>query len=98
MSAWSRTSLTLALALCVGCAGAGAPAAATFVRQVPWYGKGVWLKADTHTHTRFSDGDRTVAEVAEKAAQFGCDVVAITDHGDSNLNGATPEYFDAIEQ
>jgi hypothetical protein len=56
----------------------------------------VWLEAELHTHTRFTDGSHTVDQVVAAAVKNGCDVVAITDHGDGNLKGATPEYFDAI--
>src|SRR4051812_7385733 len=97
-TSWEVASLAVALAVCLGTVDPRSQAAATFVREVPWYGHGVWLKADTHTHTRFSDGGRSVDDVVAKAAQFGCDVVAITDHADYNLRGTTPEYFDAIDQ
>ncbi len=69
---------------------------AEFVRKVEWMGNGHWLKADLHVHTSFSDGKHSVAEVVEKAANFGVDVIAITDHSDSNLKTATKEYFEAI--
>ena len=62
----------------------------------PWAGRGVWLETELHTHTRFTDGGHTVEDVVAAAARNGCDVVAITDHGDGDLKGATPEYLDAI--
>ena len=72
-------------------------AAPRFVREIPWHGRGVWLKADTHIHTEFSDGGYDLRDVVAKAAGHGCDVVAVTDHLDVNLDAATPEYFAAIE-
>ena len=71
-------------------------AATRFTRRVPWAGAGVWLKAETHTHTKFSDGSSSVDELADRAVANGCDVLAITDHSDANLKAATPEYHDAI--
>ena len=57
----------------------------------------MWLKADTHIHTKFSDGSVTVDEVAKQAVIFGCDAIAITDHGDHNLTKVvSDEYYKAI--
>ena len=38
------------------------------------------IRGDLHTHTGWSDGDNTIAEMVEGAAAFGHDYVAITDH------------------
>jgi VanZ family protein len=69
---------------------------ARFVRRIEWAGQGQWLKADTHTHSRFSDGDHEVGEVVDQAVRFGCDVIAITDHADRELLAATAEYVEAV--
>jgi hypothetical protein len=66
------------------------------VREIPWIGKGQWLKVDTHLHTKLSDGSHSVSEVADQAIRFGCQAIAITDHGDRNLSAATPKYAEAI--
>src|SRR5688572_8484501 len=74
----------------------GQPSGPRFVREISWQGRGVWLKADTHVHTRFSDGKHQLPEVLAKSEVHGCDVVAVTDHLDDNLKGATAEYFASI--
>lgn len=67
-----------------------------FIRQVAWAGTGVWLKAETHTQTGFSDGAHSIDEIADHAVANGCDALAITDHSDGDLKAATPEYHAAI--
>ncbi|PSQ17904.1 DNA polymerase/3'-5' exonuclease PolX [Halobacteriales archaeon QS_8_69_26] len=37
-------------------------------------------RGDLHTHTRWSDGEPTIRESAEAAAEFGHDYLAVTDH------------------
>ncbi len=69
---------------------------AQITQAVPWAGKGVWLRSETHTHTTFSDGGHSVDEVVDKAVGFGCDVLAITDHTDAKLKAASIEYHAAI--
>ncbi len=78
------------------CRPSGAPPA-RFVRTVPWAENGVWLKADTHVHTSFSDGGVALAEVVDRAVENGCHVIAITDHGDADRQATSDEYFAALE-
>ncbi|WP_416306693.1 PHP domain-containing protein [Neptunicella sp. SCSIO 80796] len=60
---------------------------------------GKWLMIDTHMHSTFSDGNQSIKQLADKAHEFGCDVIAVTDHGDYNLDKVvTDEYFDQIAE
>src|SRR5262245_22494006 len=52
---------------CTGCQRSASPARAGFVRSIPWAERGVWLKADTHVHTNFSDGGVELGAVVEQA-------------------------------
>ena len=66
-------------------------------RRVNWIGQGIWLKADTHTHTNYSDASHPLSEVADRARAEGCDVLAITDHTNQQYETATPEWFGALD-
>ena len=52
-----------------------------------------WYQVDTHIHTRYSDGVYSVVQIAEQASAFGCDAIAITDHGDQNLKQVLSDTF-----
>jgi hypothetical protein len=60
--------------------------------------QGEWLTVDTHIHSNYSDGEQRISTIANKAVLYGCDAIAITDHGDYTLSKvASPEYFSEIE-
>jgi histidinol phosphatase-like PHP family hydrolase len=67
-------------------------AQAKFIKKTSWAEQGLWLKADTHIHSSFSDGAHSINEIAANAIKYGFDVIAITDHSDRNLQGASLEY------
>ena len=92
----SRASLAVVLSLVVCDCGRLRSSRPEFVREIEWHNTGQWIAADLHTHTTFSDGSHAPLDVAKKALQFGCQALAITDHGDHNLRAATPEYAAAI--
>ncbi len=46
----------------------------------PFKQKGLWLKGNTHTHTRASDGALTAAEIGASYKKLGYDFVFLTDH------------------
>lgn len=54
---------------------------------------GQWYKIDTHIHSTYSDGKEDIDEIARQAASYGCDAIAITDHGDRNLKGVLSDDF-----
>lgn len=100
ITTFNRITVWLMLTLAVlGCDQPVPPsnAQARFTRQTEWIGKGQWLKADTHIHTKFSDGAHTVLEIVAQANSFGCDAIAITDHADHDLDAASEEYIQAIK-
>jgi DNA polymerase (family X) len=41
------------------------------------------LRGDLHTHTTYSDGQATIAEMVEHAAELGYEYIALTDHSPS---------------
>jgi hypothetical protein len=61
-----------------------------------WAGKGQWVRGDLHTHSRMSDGSADILTLASQAVRFGCDAIAITDHANHDLKGASPEYMAAL--
>lgn len=71
-------------------------AVAWIVKGSDWAGHGQWIAADLHMHSRFSDGAATVEQLVSKGAGYGCQAMAITDHGDRGLQGASPAYEVAI--
>lgn len=60
----------------------------------PFQQKGTWYKANLHTHTTTSDGDRTIAERVKQYRGKGYSVLAITDHRKTNdVTGLSSENF-----
>ena len=57
------------------------------VSAVPWAGRDAGIIFDHHSHTKYSDGRLTVAELVALARDGGCDALAITDHSDSGGGG-----------
>ena len=101
-STWLGGVMALYFAAASACGGSRssrgeAPAEARFTREIPWAGRGSWIKVDTHMHTTFSDGAHSLAEVVTRAIEHGCRAIAITDHADRDLKAATAEYAAAIQ-
>ena len=91
---WRAASLWVMLGTI--CALGNGPSARLVVEH-DWAGRGQWLRADLHVHTKFSDGVATVGAIADRARTHGCDALAVTDHADRSLNAATSGYQSAIE-
>jgi hypothetical protein len=53
-----------------------------------------WYRGDLHTHTHFSDGDLSPAELLQTARREGLDFFAITDH---NSVDAYPEFGETAD-
>ncbi len=51
----------------------------------------VSMRADMHTHSRFSDGSRWPAELAKKAKELGIELLCLTDH---DTMGGTREFLE----
>ena len=85
-------TLAAGLSLCAGC---GFMDEARHEVVVPWALTGQALVADLHTHTKFSDGALEMADLAKKAVDGGCQVLAVTDHTAQQAQAATSRYFAA---
>jgi hypothetical protein len=60
----------------------------------PFDSEGRWFKANLHTHTTTSDGEATVAERCRQYCDHGYQVLAITDHDQTNdLSGLSTGEF-----
>ena len=60
----------------------------------PFFREGDWYKCALHVHTTTSDGDVNVLERVSQYRSIGFDVVAITDHGKTNIiDGLSDEKF-----
>lgn len=62
------------------------------------------IKADAHLHTKWSDGEKTILEMAQAGKKLGYEYVAITDHASplGMVQGLTPQrvasYLRAIKR
>ena len=54
----------------------------TVISAPEWAGRKATIVFDGHSHTTFSDGELSPAELVELAIKGGCDALAITDHSD----------------
>ena len=54
---------------------------------------GKWYKGDLHSHSNYSGGDSSVADVLARAESLGLDFFALTDH-DTSMQGDPTHWFD----
>jgi hypothetical protein len=54
---------------------------------------GKWYKGDLHSHSNYSGGDSSVADVLASVESLGLDFFALTDH-DTSMNGDPTHWFD----
>ena len=54
---------------------------------------GKWYVVDTHMHTTYSDGHNSIDDLARQASNYGCNAIAITDHGDHSLKSLFSEVY-----
>ncbi|MFN0195616.1 MAG: VanZ family protein [Planctomycetaceae bacterium] len=93
-----RAFAGLLLLAIAGCVPADDVVETRFVREIEWVEKGQWLKVDLHNHTEHGDGGRSVEELVVKAAQYGCDAIAITDNADQSLNTLHSVHWESVVQ
>ncbi len=82
----SRAALALALAAVLAL-GVGAPVGATPPVPPGAPAGGLWLRIDTHVHSRFSDGAESLVTICRRAEAEGLDVLAFTDHAGPRMRG-----------
>ncbi|MCA9174272.1 MAG: VanZ family protein [Planctomycetales bacterium] len=56
-----------------------APTPAQFERQIPWAGRGEWVKFDPQLHADFGTGQHSLKEVLNRAQDQRCQVVGFAD-------------------
>jgi predicted metal-dependent phosphoesterase TrpH len=55
---------------------------------------GQWYKGDLHSHSLYSDGDSSVADIMDSVEAKGLDFFALTDH-DSVMDGSPLHWYDS---
>lgn len=92
-----RWGLFTASAMLIIAAGGCQQQSVAIVKSHAWAESNRKLVIDTHIHTTFSDGKKSIADIADVAVTNRCDAIAITDHGDKSEQAATEGYFSEID-